>query len=108
MRIFLHLLLGIIAIIAIVYGVKKLWRDRFPSASGEFDQADNGSDVSDNPDNNEFTDWIKSRNGRVTIIILSLLLLFMALERVVSVGDHTPVNYVPVPSQDVTSPIGSR
>lgn len=101
MRIFLQLLMGIFVIMAIVYGVRKLWLNRFAAdSSGVANDQDGMVAEGEKPFSEELGDWVKSPNGRVAIIILAGLFFFMAIERIVSVGDEIPTNYAPAPSQD--------
>ncbi len=97
MRIFLHILLGAIAFIALFHGIRKVWQaKRQPD-----DAVHEGEARAANDNEGEFTQWLKSRNGRISIILLSMLLLYMALERVILVGGDVPEDYVPVPPQSV-------
>ncbi|MBF0383523.1 MAG: hypothetical protein HQL69_21085 [Magnetococcales bacterium] len=102
MRIFLQILLGAIAIIALFHGLRKLWQSRQGAdKTNGYGQVANDYDDPQTP-NVDFSDWIKSTNGRITIIVLSVSLLLMAVERVVSVGDKIPVDFTPVPTQTTT------
>jgi hypothetical protein len=103
-RIFLQILLGAITIAALLHGIRKMWQSRnAANETNEFGQVANDSDYVDEGQkqslNEDFSDWIKSTNGRLTIIILTISLFLMAVDRVVSVGDKTPVDFTPVPTQ---------
>lgn len=99
MRIFLHILLGALALGALVHGVRKLLRAKDPDSEG-IAEAANDFDGQQKSLGEDFTDWANSRNGRVTIIVLSVLFLFMAIDRFIGVGNKMPANYTPVPTQE--------
>ncbi|MBF0454793.1 MAG: hypothetical protein HQL72_08265 [Magnetococcales bacterium] len=108
MRIFLYLLLGVMLLLAIVYGVRSLWREHHPSASNSGDGAANDSEYgvdSDRTFSDELAEWVKSPQGRMAIIALSGLFLLIALDRAISVGDQIPSDYIPAPSQDINRPV---
>ncbi|MBF0195617.1 MAG: hypothetical protein HQL71_13730 [Magnetococcales bacterium] len=101
MRIFLQILLGAVAIAALLHGLRKLWQSR--KGGNGFGDVANDSDYIDDgqrqPLNEDFSSWVKSTNGRLTIIILTISLFLMAVDRIISVGDKIPVDYTPVPQQ---------
>ncbi|MBF0359099.1 MAG: hypothetical protein HQL70_10870 [Magnetococcales bacterium] len=81
---------------ALLIGIRNVWRSR--GSQVDVDGA-NSSEGGHTPLHEELGNWAKSTNGRLIITILSMLLLFMAVERVISVGDKIPADYTPVPSQ---------
>jgi hypothetical protein len=103
LRIFLHLLLGALALGALVHGLRKIWRSSHPSQSETegFEQAANDLEYTEEKTfMEEVSHWMGSRQGRSIILLLGLLFFIMTMDRILSLGDKTPVDYQPAPSAD--------